>query len=194
MSLATLAELKAHMGITLSDTSQDAKLTAILAGVEAWITETAAANGRAIVRETGRVDLLDGTGSFRLFLPRRPVILVTSIKVDGNATPTWDASTVVAASGYRVYADTGIVKRLSDAEWTEGLQNVQVTYDVGYAAIPANLKLGCLTMAAYFAGEGGGKGLKSETLGKYSYTMQDVEQIPGLLLLLAPYLGFPVAL
>jgi hypothetical protein len=194
MAIATLPELKAHLGIPLADVSQDAKLTAILAGVETWITETAAANGRAVAKETARVDLLDGTGSARLFLPRRPVIAVTTIKVDGNARPTWDASTLVAASGYRVYLDTGIVKRLSDAEWTEGLQNVQVTYDVGYAAIPANLKLGVLTMAAYFAGEGGGKGLKSETLGKYSYTMQDVEQVPGLLLLLAPYLGFPVAL
>lgn len=192
MALATLADLKAHLGIPTADTSQDARLTAILAGVEVWLIQTAAANGRALKLEEDRVDLVDGGGSPRLFLPRRPVVAVTSIKVDGAGTPTWDDITLVPASSYRVYPDMGLVKRLA-GDWPQGHQNVQVTYDVGYGVPPANLTLGVLALAAYFATQAGKEGLASERIGNYSYSLQVLDQVPGLSLLLERYLCGPAA-
>ena len=193
MSLATLTDLKNHLGLAAADTSQDAKLTTILAGVENWLDTIAAKNERALGLEENRLDYVDGTGSGRLFLPRRPVIQVREIRMERNLLQTFSDASIVEASSYRVYPDTGIVRRLV-GHWHAGAQNIMVTYDVGYATVPAGLQTGFLLLCAYFATQASKEGLASERIGNYGYSLQTIQQIPGLSLILDPYISGLAAL
>lgn len=187
MALATLDDLKSHLGILSSDTSQDTRLTALLAGVANWIHTIAAKNGRALKYEQNRVDYLDGTGSHRLFLPRRPVIQVDEIRMSHSIMPVFPDETVMNPRDYAVYLENGVVQRVI-GHWHRGVRNIMVTYDCGYKETPPGLNSGLLLLCAYFATQAGKEGTASEKIGNYSYNLQAMNEIPGLALILDPYI------
>lgn len=76
---------------------------------------------------------LGGDGGETLLLPARPVANV-SVKVDG-----------VAVTGVHVSSRLGVL-RLAGG-WPDGLDNVEVTYDHGYAAIPVDIQDAVLEQA-----------------------------------------------
>jgi hypothetical protein len=183
MAIATLADLKTHMGITASD--QDAKLTVILSGVERWLKDAAKAAGIALEKETVTEDL-DGEGAGRLFLRYRPVISVTTVYESDSQV--FDATTEVAAADFRLYKEIGMLKRENGA-WLDEAQGVRVIYEAGYATPPETAKLGILVFAAYLAGQAGKEGFSQERLGEYAYALRALEEVPAAKELLAPYIN-----
>lgn len=92
---------------------------------------------------------IDGKGTSTIFLSRRPVVSVTSVKV-GDSTSGYVA---YSASGYEVYAEGHI--RLKAASWRDplslspmatwpiGSKNIEVVYTAG--AAPASRVTACAT-------------------------------------------------
>lgn len=184
-SLTTVHHLKDWLGIT--DVSQDTFLTTLLnraeAMLEGWCNRP---DGWVSASFTER---FDGEMSPKVVLVNNPVTAVASVKVytSNTATITLDSSV------YRLDSATGILSfidapsALWDAgqgDWPiakrafgHGFRNGEVVYTGGYAtsAIPVDLQqLAIETAGLLYQNRGANPAMKSETLGQYTYTRQDV--------------------
>src|SRR5262245_18038719 len=146
MSLDTLANVKARLGIT---TSADDTLIGLLQD----------SADKAIENYCDR-DFAGGTfteyhpgGSEFLHLRNFPVDTVTSVKVD--AAHVFGTETLVAASDYVVHADRGVIQSLAGPfqprdrpgltntevrTWTHGPRIMQVVYATATGQVPADVK------------------------------------------------------
>jgi hypothetical protein len=115
-----------------------------------------------------------------LLLPEVPVVAVTAVTVDGDALEVGD---------WTVDAGTGLLWRQPQPLttclfplWTDGVQNVTVTYSHGYQVMPSNLKrIACaLARDVVNSTSAATAGVKSETIGNYSYTLTDEAAASGV--------------
>jgi hypothetical protein len=138
---ASLATIKAHLGIEASDTSRDTLLNAALA-----------AASRGIDRDTGRRFWLDADPVARMFrLSGRTVcdedgerLLVddigniTGLVVETGSGGSWTAVTDYEATPYNALLDgrpiTALLRTLGT--WGYGTQRVRVTARWGWPAVP----------------------------------------------------------
>lgn len=196
MALATLTQLKAHLGI--SGTTDDAKLTRILAGVEMAIARHcrrvwAQANGfdEATVTEV-LTPISPGTTLLSVF----PVVSVTSVKEDADRLFT-DAA-LVEDTDYLIDKQSGILHRL-DASWPRGQMVVKAVYVGGYEsagashvsghyAMPADLTSAAIIQAAFEYKRSGQEGIASMAAGGGNVTMYQPEGLlPGVKKLIEPF-------
>lgn len=146
MALDTLSNVKARLGVT---TSADDTLLGLLQD----------AADAAVANHCDR-DFAGGTyteyhpgGSEFVHLRNYPVAAVTGVKVD--ATRTFGAETLVAATDYVLHADRGVLQSaagvflpspaggLVNADtrlWTRGPRVVQVVYTTATGQVPADVK------------------------------------------------------
>jgi hypothetical protein len=113
---------------------------------------------------------LDGTGTYSLLLPQRPVVAVNSVEIADEADPEFYLD------------DAGILYRTDGVVWTKGHGNVTVDYDHGYAfhesdvdgarRMPSDIRRVALELASrIWVSQGTQTGqVESETIGSYSYT------------------------
>lgn len=153
-SYATLADLKARLGIT--DANSDTALTSALASVS-----------RGIERFCGRQFNDAGAVSARVFRPRDNMVVevddfstTTGLVVAIDNTDTGTYPTAIASSGYQLEPLNGIVDGESGwpfyrlratwgtvwPTWTRR-PGVQVTAQWGWAAVPAPVQEACLVLA-----------------------------------------------
>ena len=112
--------------------------------------------GHLVVLTTDDTVELDGEGGQTLILPAFPV---ANLAVSINGTPVTD---------YQVDKRRGILRR--PAGWPDGLGNIQVTYDHGFAIIPeaiadAVLEAAQVTLTANPAIQTRAVGISSVTFG-----------------------------
>lgn len=120
---------------------------------------------------------LDGSGTYRLVLPRPPVREVTA--VTELATTTTDEVILDAEVDF-VLERGGILRRI-DYVWLRGSGNIEVTYSHGWdiseapvwERVPSDIRRVALELAKrlYQAGQVAAGGITSETVGSYSYTV-----------------------
>jgi hypothetical protein len=138
-----------------------------------------------------------GNSLSRVWLNRPPITSITSVAVDGTALDNTDGY------GWGYNADTGELFRgngRGDMRFASvfpgGSGNVSVVYVGGYATIPPDIKVACITLVKHLADGAKATGLlKSESIGDYSYTMADamlVSMPAQTLALLAPYIMDPI--
>lgn len=176
--LVTVAELKTYLGDAPAS-SDDALLAALLDNVEALFeSATLRAPGSYTAADSDRTEVLDGTGSSRIYLAY-PIDVITSIKLGYNSaapTETIDPTNklvVVWGNGSRVITrtDGGRFGKLRQPRY------IEVVYD-HLGDLPADAKLAILDVAAAAYRQRGSEGMKSETLGSfYSYTREDTQSI-----------------
>lgn len=166
-AIVTLTELKDYLGDAPAS-ADDAVLTALLDNVEALYT-------RATLREPGHyqpaasgvTEYVDGTGSSRLYLTY-PVATLTSVTLGYGSSEVLDLtsrSAVVYTVGSRVVTRT-------DGGWFGAVGQagyVTVVYD-HLGNLPADAKLPIMEVVASLYRNRGSEGMKSETVGEYSYT------------------------
>ena len=118
----------------------------------------------------------DGLGGDWLFVKNPPITAFTSIAVEDAYG---DTETILAAEFVRDN-DTGRIQFKVDADsdfayFPVGIQNIDITYTGGYAAIPDEVQDAVILIAMnlYSLGSKANPGLKSERLGEYSYTRMD---------------------
>jgi len=169
--LVTLSEFRNYLGD--APAADDALLTQLLEDVEALFEAvTLRGTGAYVAAATARTEVLDGTGSARLYLAY-PIAVLTSIKLGYDpAVPdeTLDVANklvVVYGVGSRIITrtDGGLFGMVRQARF------VQVVYD-HQGDLPANAQLAIKSVAAGAYRRRGSEDAKSESVGGfYSRTM-----------------------
>lgn len=146
MSLDTLANVKARLGITSS--SDDTML-----GLLQNSADTAIANYCNRDFEGGTFTEYFPGGSEFVHLRNFPVSSVTTVKVD--ASRAFGSETVVSASDYVVQSDRGVIQSVAGpflpskrdglvnsniSIWTRGPRVVQVVYTTATSSVPNDVK------------------------------------------------------
>ena len=173
--IVSLSELKAYLGDAPAS-ADDVVLTQLLDNVEALFeSATLRAPGSYTAAATGRTEVLDGTGSSRLYLAY-PISVLTSVKLGYDSTSP-DETLAVANKAVLVYgAGSRIITRTDGGRFGTVRQPryVQVVYDA-MAALPADAKLAIMSVVAGVYRSRSADDFKSETFGAfYSYTKADV--------------------
>lgn len=136
--LLSIEEMRSAVGIASGDTSRDADLRMIGAGIFDRISAECSVAGDGVTpatlkRETVAQTIRSDRAAAVLILARRFVGQVISITFDGTA---------VDPSAYEVEAGAGLVYRLCDGrriDWAPG--TAIVTYQAGFSEIPGDLVL-----------------------------------------------------
>lgn len=171
MALATIVDLEARLGRTITDPTELAQANAFLADASALIS--AYTRQTFTLVEDDQV-LLRPVGTF-LRLPQRPVRAVTAVVAvgcDGLAdTPLagwcWDGADLVDTTGI----DSNVFVSLP-AWWDDwdGPDSYRVTYDHGYDTVPpAVVAVACALVLRVLTSPSPVEGLSYERIGQYGY-------------------------
>lgn len=123
--IATLAEIKADLGIT--DADDDLTLQRWLLGLQGRFDTHCR---RTFLYQAVETEIFDG-GAASLYMRRWPITGVHSIKID--ADQDWDAAAALSSADYVVAPRRGrIVYGRGTGNWPDGAQNIQVVYAGGF--------------------------------------------------------------
>jgi hypothetical protein len=132
--LTSLAAVKLDAKITGTDANRDIVLNSIIAGVSVRMENYM---DRSISQATATDEKLDSIGDYKVQTRHYPIISVTSLEEDGTA--------LVEDTGFELNEEDlerGQIIRISGDDpiaWASGRRVVKVTYEHGYAAVPADL-------------------------------------------------------
>jgi hypothetical protein len=140
MALTTLANVKAWLEMDMAVTAQDAVITRLIDScsvyIESWLSRKIA---QAVYTEA-----YDGKGSNAITLAEYPITALTSVSIDGVAqviVPNTEFNTVGARYHERQLVINGKV-------FSRGRGNVLVTYQAGYATVPADIEQACIELVS----------------------------------------------
>jgi hypothetical protein len=198
-NLITTAEYKTWANI--SGTAYDSVIATIVSGVSTEIRRWCGRDTTNGFESMSRTERYDGNNEQTINLMEWPVSSVASVKVyasDGTYE-TLDATT------YRCDASGGILSRVDPTKarypvtafgtvqatfsvqpwFPDGFDNIEVAYTGGYATIPDDLKIAALRMSdVHFSARGRNMGIASESLGQYSYSNFNTQQLTDIRLAL----------
>lgn len=165
-ALTTLADVKEALGIT--DNTQDSLLTNLINRATDIIEKYC--DGRRFASTDYTNEEYDGDGSHFLTLKNFPVSALTSVqRMTGDfTTPSWDT---LDSSMYKYLDEEGQIYYTGG--FSSGIRNYRASYTAGYTTIPNDLAQACITLVSYLKNQTKSVGMKSETLGEYSYTKDD---------------------
>jgi hypothetical protein len=138
--LTTLADVKAWLqtGQTSFPATDDALLTRLITAasqyIQTWLNRQIALADYLEVR--------DGSGGDRLQFACFPVTAVLSLTIDGLPIP---AASSIGAAGY-TFSSTQL--SVCGYRFTQGAQNVVVSYTAGYSATPPDIAQACIELVA----------------------------------------------
>lgn len=167
-------------------------------GVDSLLVALEARAVDIVERETERhfgtsetfTEILQGTGRTTLWLNEAPSA-VTSVEYRTYVGEDWTTITASADDGYELQdptSDSGGARLLRKGGflWTRGY-DFRVIYDFGYAAgsEPPEIRQAVIDLVTAKYRQRERQGLKSETIGEYSYTTDsmgtgDIASVPGL--------------
>lgn len=147
-ALTTVAQAKAHLGITSSDASQNARLELL---INAATSRIETMTNRKL-RERTHIEYRSGKKSNELMLFQYPVNSITELAYDYNSV--FPPSSVMSPSLYAVDTSSHSVVLLRDV-FPNGIRNIKVTYVAGYNETDhggnlAELEICCLWLVEWF--------------------------------------------
>jgi hypothetical protein len=135
MALTTLSGVNAYKGWTTgSDTTRDAQVTTMIDGIS---TRFETYCDRKFNSAT-YTQYYDSDGSTHLYLDQYPITTISGIWND--TAWTWDSTTLISGTTYRIVDNQGVVFRYGPAS---GSQSIKITYTAGYTTIPDDLVEAC---------------------------------------------------
>lgn len=164
--MLTLSEIKAWLKITVA--TYDDQLTELEIRTQA-IIERELQWYFGPPRTT--VEVLNGTGTSRMFLRQPPDDGLVVVQDRGASGSTWS---VVDPGDYEL-DNRGLY---SHGVWPRGLRNHRVTYLEGFTNAPEDIKQLALDLISAVWLRRGSEGLTSETIGDYSYSVNDLSATP----------------
>jgi len=157
MSLTTQANVKEALDI--DGTDDDNYIDNLILRVDAFVKRYL---GRQI--ESGSVtETHDGTGHSELILRDRPIVSVTTLHQ--SVDHVFDASTLIAAADYVVDDRRGRIFLKNAVTFQAWIQNIQVVYVAGYAAVPADIEDAAIMLIGSKLNRRNVQGVSSKTLG-----------------------------
>lgn len=178
MSLITLEQLKAHLGI--SGTDEDTKLTNIVNAVDDFVSTY---TNRTMELTSYTDVIMDGPGTNALTLDEYPLDSVWEIYENNDFVSVVAYSDRVESgeAGYWIADYSNSIIYNSDC-WTRGRGVLKISYSAGYSSLPGDLYLACLRVGEYFYSTHNKAGIRSEGLGSYSYSLSnDIGSMGGFL-------------
>ena len=176
--LTTLASLKAYLGIT--DSAKDALLQSLITGASAAVE---ALIGRPLL-SASYTEKVDGNGKARMMFPHFPVTAVASVKVNGVAVSAAPANNFTSP-GYR-FDETMLI--LQGSRFDAGFRNIELTYNAGYATIPADIQMAVNKIVGGKYRERDWLGYQSKSLAGETVSFADVAQSSGIKSILSSYM------
>lgn len=176
--LATVADVEKVLLRSITDAAEVAAVEFHLAGASNAIRDYVS---QYIERVADDAIVLNGPlNSTKILLPELPVISVASVEEDGVL--------LVADEDYKLDPDKGILHRLDGYVWSQGVQNIEITYTHGHAPIPDTIIEICARIASRLFQAGlksqesaGVPGVSSKSLGDFSvsYAVESGEGTMG---------------
>ncbi len=172
-ALTTLDQTKSHLGIDLTDTSQDDLLIFFINAASEYVEK---ACGRKFGKTVYDVKI-DGTGTQSIFVSNLPIISIASVTQDCSA---------VASDQYVIYNESG--KIFKDRGWTFGNQNIEINYTAGFVlpkdedtqanppvvrTLPFDLELVCIKLAGAAFNKKDAEGIKNASAGNLNVNFND---------------------
>lgn len=172
----SLAAVREQLHISASDTTKDAFLTNLINRAYKILERYCS----RVMKQATYVEYYDGDGSADLLVNQWPIISVASIYDDLNRV--FDSGTLVPAADYVIYKERGLIRinaldLVSQGIFQRGTQNIKLTYDAGYATIPADLEDAGIQMVEHMFNRSATGGFLSGSLGSRSESY-DNDQIP----------------
>ena len=136
MALTTLAKVKQYGQIESFE--HDLLLTRMIDAASATIERYC---GRTFL-QASYIETRDGTGQRRMTLRNVPVTNVVSVTVNGRDIPERPSAT---GQGF-TFDQYGV--KLTGYDFTDGYDNVAISYTAGYAEVPDDVDMACCELVA----------------------------------------------
>jgi hypothetical protein len=178
----TEEKIKDYLGIsTLPSPLSSARITEYISAVKSWIDSYC---GREFEQESASSKLYDGDGSNEILVD--DILSLTKIEIldENKAVET----TITSSDDYYLYPANKTPKtkiiinkhKAGVSRFPIGFQNVKITGTFGYAiSVPEDIRLAATKLVSsiiedkYIQEVGD---IKSESLGEYSVTVQDIDK------------------
>jgi len=129
-----------------------------------------------------------GQGNQELFLDKRPIISVTTIKEDSEWAFGNDSTK--SSDDYAILDDRVVLK---DDSFGAGIRNIQVIYTAGYATIPGDLRQACIEEVSRAFDKRQNVDISSRTLpDTTTFTARNDSLMPDTIDVLKRYIGVGV--
>ena len=137
-NLTTVANLKAHLGIPVLETSQDDRLELLInaasQAIERYLDRS--------IKSQSYTELHHGRRQDGILLRQWPVTAISEVRFDADHEFS-EADTLVPADEYGIGDDQNSVI-MYDRVVPRGNNNVRVIYTAGYAAVPSDIEYAAL--------------------------------------------------
>jgi len=159
-SFTTAANVKAVLGIPTGTTRHDALINLHLAGIDQEMLDLVGQTG-ITSQVYSEVYDVPGPGENMIALRHWPATSIAALT---------DGGSLRAATDYYVDPESQSTVMLSGSGdfFTNGRQQVEITYTAGYSAIPGDLTMAASLLVAARINQGGIGGLESESASGYS--------------------------
>lgn len=163
--MITISDIQTYKGITITN-------TAFYNNLISYVTAMINSITNRTLTVADYTEYLNGEEFNILSLKNYPVNTLTSISyVDKNGV-----ATIINSTDYSTDLDSGEIT--FDYNLCKGIRNYKVIYNAGYATIPNDLKLIALQILTDIESNiNKNTTIKSESLGDYSYTLANQEEI-----------------
>lgn len=163
--MTRIADIKTLLDIT--DNSQDAKLTLIIAAIESTVEGMTGYK----VTQAEITEELNGLTERKLLLKWMPVKTVTSVSYWNSTTEAWE---VVDSDLYELDGRLGEI--IFANATPRGVKNIKVVYTAGDDTLQADIN-GAINDYVIQRFTGGGRGISSESVDGASVTYADPKEI-----------------
>ena len=182
MSLCALADLKQYLGITTNST--DNALTALIGNASSFIERYC----NRVFEAASYTETRNGNGADAIYMRNTPVIMVSSVSIDGVAVPEapdarsygWvNDNHKVYLRGYaRIDPSSAHSFTAAPGCFRRGIQNVQIAYVAGFTTVPVDVSQACIELIASKFAKRGRIDKKSEVLAQQT-TAFDLSDMPA---------------
>lgn len=188
----TLAEAKAHLHISISDSDCNEFISQLInygyKFLEGYIGRQA--------KSKEYTESYDGDDSNVLVLKKWPVISVASVHIDQDGERIFDSEALVDSDDY--YVDTDPDTSIGQIElfqatgtgptwFSKGIKNIQVVYTAGWATVPYPLKFALQQLVAWHFRRSGTEATRQQSIGGFSKSYEDDNLPPHIKRFLDPY-------
>lgn len=167
MSLASLSDVKTHLGIT--NANSDPVLQMLLDGASAAVLSWLGRN----LELQNYTETANGNGKAKLLLQNTPVAGLTYVFINGQEVPIVGDFT---SAGCR-FTETALILQGGQV-FTAGEANISIKYDAGHDPVPADIQQAVMLTVAHRFKERDWTGYSSKSLAGETVSFQTLA--PGL--------------
>ena len=169
-ALTSRANLKELLDIASGDTSKDTLLDNLI-NRATYLIESYC-NNRRFASTVYTSQEYDGTGTYYINLRHFPVTALSAQQRNHGTIGSADWNDLESDFVKLIDNGEGPGQVFYQPGFFKGVRNYRFSYTAGYTTIPYDLEQACLELCSYMYNDRKAKGMKSETLGEYSYTKE----------------------